>query len=87
FEETFEEVFGRKFEGDFAPILKSMDPLYFVQTREVLGGTGSQAMENMIASGKQKVANNQAWLVRHQEALAVSDKKRMEQVEFICKQK
>ncbi|MEF9974606.1 MAG: argininosuccinate lyase [Clostridia bacterium] len=85
FEETFEEVFGRKFEGDFAPILQSMDPHYFVQTREVLGGTGSQAMENMIASGRQKVANNQAWLVRHQEALAVSDKKRMEQVEFICK--
>ncbi len=72
---TYEEVFGEVFTGDFAPILRSIDPVHFVRSRKVFGGTGHEAMEAMIASAKKHIDDNMNWLNRSKNNLEQADKR------------
>ena len=84
FSETFMEVFQHPFEGDFTPILKSIDPENFVAIREILGGTGQKAMAAMIESGKAKVEKNRQWLAQAYTRIEQADEERAKQVSRIC---
>lgn len=74
FAETYEEVFGEPFAGDFAPILRSIDPVHFVRSREVCGGTGYEVMEAMINSAKKHIEDNKIWLCTRKNSLQHADK-------------
>lgn len=80
FAETYEEFFGEMFEQDFQPVLDSIDPWHFVRVREVYGGTGPKAMENMIQSAHKEVMENSQCLEGIKRALADSEQKRKEAV-------
>lgn len=62
FVETYKEFFGEPFTGEFAPILQSIDPVHFVRSRNVFGGTGHEVMEAMIDSAKKHIDDNLIWL-------------------------
>lgn len=85
FAETYEEFFGMEFTEDFDPILKSIDPYHFVECREVLGGTGKRAMEDMLRSSREKVKRNAEWYADTMARLDASEKKRMDAVQAILK--
>lgn len=80
FAETYKDFFGKAFEQDFQPVLDSVDPWHFVKVREVYGGTGPKAMEQMILSTYKNVLENSQWLERKKETLAESEQKRKEAV-------
>lgn len=77
FAETFEQFFGKIFEYDFTPILNSIDPVHFVQARQVVGGTGASAMESMLTHARSKIEENQKWILQTQNDLELATKKRM----------
>lgn len=76
FAETYEEFFKIPFNLDFAPMLKSIDPLHFVKSRNVLGGTGPNAMEDMLISAEKKIADNVEWYRGKIESLLKSQERR-----------
>ena len=81
FAQVYEEVFKTPFNEDFAPIIKSIDPDHFVKSREVMGGTGDQAMQNMLKNAKKKVEDNASWCNEKTKALEAANTER----EWLCK--
>lgn len=81
---VYEEFFGEAFTQDFKPILDAIDPWHFVRSREVCGGTGAKAMEEMLCSVRENVVENSRWLEGVKKALAESDRKRKEAVLEWC---
>lgn len=61
FGEAYQEHFGKKFEGDFEPIRRCIDPQRFVDTRNIIGGAGPKAMANLLALAEKKVRANEDW--------------------------
>ncbi len=80
FAESYQEFFGEEFREDFRPILDSVDPWHFVRVREVWGGTGPRAMEEMLRTGRQKIRENREWLELKQRNLEKAHEKRREQI-------
>ncbi len=60
---VYREVTGRDFDGDFALIQKAMDPRAFVNSRNILGGCGPEAMNNMLRSAGEKQGKTEAWII------------------------
>ncbi|MGB4407866.1 MAG: argininosuccinate lyase [Sphaerochaeta sp.] len=85
FAETFEEVIGRTFTQDFTPIQESLDPLHFVCIRDVVGGTGPQAMKAMVVRSKEKIKSNLAWIADETNYLQESDALRLEIISKLMK--
>ncbi len=83
FAEAFEEYFKKPFDFDFAPILKSIDPEHFVLSRDVIGGTGPNAMQDMLAHAEIKVQRDLEWLESRRLALQRADEKRAECVKTV----
>lgn len=83
FAETYEEVLGEPFTQDFEPILKGVDPLHFVKSRNVYGGTGSDAMKNMLAAASKKVESNIAWYGSRVKALQTAQNSREHEIKKI----
>jgi argininosuccinate lyase len=79
----FERVTGRPFTGDFTAVRKSMDPVGFVRSRAVAGGTAPSAMEAMLVSSKRKLEENIAWIHREEGRLAASAKMRADLIRGI----
>ena len=83
FADTYEEYFHEPFTFDFAPIAQSIDPDHFVKVREIIGGTGPKAMAAQLASAQRKVQENAAWYDEKTNALAASDRARLDAVNRI----
>jgi argininosuccinate lyase len=73
FTEVFEQVTGEQFTGDFSIIEKTMDPVHFVKSRAVSGGTSPEAMEEMLKISRKKVKENAAWLGREENRITEAD--------------
>ena len=85
FAESYQEFFGEEFREDFRPILDSVDPWHFVRVREVWGGTGPRAMEEMLRTGRQKIRENREWLELKQRNLEKAHEKRREQIKRLIR--
>lgn len=83
FGETYQEFFGEPFLGDFEPILKSIDPCHFVECRDVYGGTGRKAMEDMLISAGHKVENNKKWYEDTRKRLKQAEEKRKQAIKSL----
>ena len=83
FAETFEHITGKPFTQDFTPIQESLDPLHFVSIRDVAGGTGPHAMAAMVASSKEKINRNLAWIADETNHLQKSDILRRESINML----
>ena len=84
FSEAFEEYFKKPFAYDFEAIRLSMDPDHFVKSREIIGGTGPAAMEQMIENARKKVEADRAWLQAERERLAETDRVRQRLIDDLC---
>jgi argininosuccinate lyase len=87
FAEVFEEVTKEKFSGNFAPIKRSMDPVYFVKSRKVAGGTAPAAMKRMIGLAGERVKKNAAWVEQEEKRLAGACETRKKTVKEIIGKK
>ncbi|MGE5615208.1 MAG: argininosuccinate lyase [Bacillota bacterium] len=85
FAQAYQEFFGEPFTHDFLPILKSIDPWHFVRIRNVYGGTGPEAMKQMLSTAEQKVARNVKWYKSKIEALQVAQRKRENEIKKIIR--
>lgn len=70
FAEAYREHFGKEFAGDFEPIRACIDPQRFVNTRNISGGAGPEAMDDLLVRAQSKVNANNAWYERKRAALA-----------------
>lgn len=61
FTNVYEQVMGKAFTLDFAPIKESLDPLAFVVKRDVDGGTSARAMQKMLDEAHQHLDESVAW--------------------------
>ena len=61
FAESYQEFFNEQFSGDFEPIRICVDPERFVRTHNIRGGTGPDAMAELLGWGEEKVAENNDW--------------------------
>lgn len=75
FSEAYKEHFGDEFTGDFEPIRTCIDPQRFVNIRNITGGTGPDAMEELILRAGKKVEENRAWYEGKISALADGNEK------------
>jgi argininosuccinate lyase len=80
FAQVYEEVFGEPFTKDFTPILQSIDPWHFVKSRNVYGGTGPEAMADMLSSAQKKVARNAHWYELKLESIQTAKEKRVQAI-------
>lgn len=85
FAECYEEYFGEKFEQEFAPIKRSIDPIYFVNSREILGGTGIKVMAQMLQTAERKIENNIEWFESKEKHLKNSDEKLQREVDNLIR--
>lgn len=83
FADAYQQVFGEPFAFDFAPIQRAMDPKHFVACRDVLGGTGPNAMAKMLAGAERKIEQNAAWLQSAVDGLHAADDKRRQAIQRI----
>jgi argininosuccinate lyase len=87
FAEAYEQVFGEVFAFDFEPIRRAMDPEHFVACRDILGGTGPNAMADMLAGAERKIRENREWLRSAHAALQAADDKRKAAIQSILEGK
>ena len=69
----------------FAPFHNCLDPLRFIYVRDIPGGTGPTAMENLLRSALQKVQTNETWLEQKKTGIRMADKKLSDEIEKIVK--
>ena len=82
FSGIYEEVSGKPFDGDFNDIVLSMNPEHFVKIREVYGGVGPNAMNDMINSANKKLDYWDKWLSEKEELLKIADRNRKDVVKL-----
>ena len=82
---VFKLITGKSFTGDYTLIAKSLDPDHFVTIREVPGGVGVNAMNNMIDSAKKKVEKWYAWYNKTIQKISQADESRKKAVYDIIK--
>lgn len=85
FTEAYEEYFDSSFDMAFAPFHNCLDPLRFIYVRDIPGGTGPTAMENLLRSALQKVQTNETWLEQKKTGIRIADKKLSNEIEKIVK--
>lgn len=83
FAETYKEIFGETFTQDFAPILQSINPQHFVKSRNVYGGTGPEAMRDMLVTAEEKVTRNIQWYESKVEVLQMAQHKREQEIKRV----
>ena len=81
YSECYEEYFEEPFKKDFTPIKNCINPLFFVRKREIIGGTGPNAMKNQLISAEEKVNRNLKWLNQAQEKIQHAEKIRKDRIE------
>lgn len=65
--EAFEQVTNLKWEIDFIKIKESIDPKHFVNIRNIKGGCGPKAMEDMLAEIKKINDSQEDWISKKQD--------------------
>lgn len=83
FSSIYKTVSGRTFAGDFKDIQLSMDPEHFIEIREVYGGIGKNAMNDMIVSADKKIMHWKKWISEKDQLIKNADKKRENAVKLI----
>lgn len=83
FASVYKEVTGNDFLYDFSAISRSLDPLHFVVSRDVTGGTSLRAMNEMIVRSKKKETENIAWHHAKEMQLSVAEEERREAIKKI----
>lgn len=85
FTPIYKQVTGKDFEGDFALIKRSMDPQSFVDTRNIYGGCGPKAMEDMVISAGKKQEKTLEWIKKAHETVDNAAAKRKQLIEEFLK--
>jgi len=67
--ETFEQVTSLKWEIDFIKIKESIDPKHFVNVRNIKGGCGPKAMEDMLKEAKKISDSQEDWISKKQDLI------------------
>ena len=87
FTEAYEEYFDSSFDMAFAPFHNCLDPLRFIYVRDIPGGTGPTAMENLLRSALQKVQTNETWLEQKKTGINIVEKSDIDKVNSAVKKK
>ncbi|MDY5930760.1 MAG: argininosuccinate lyase [Candidatus Ornithospirochaeta sp.] len=85
FTPIYKMVTGKDFDGDFSLIRKAMDPQAFVDSRNIYGGCGPKAMENMLISAGEKQQKSLEWLRNAHETIDKATAKRKTLIEEFLK--
>jgi argininosuccinate lyase len=66
---VFEQVTGLGWEMDYTKIKESIDPKHFVNVRNIKGGCGPAAMEDMLLEANQINVSHKEWISKKQELI------------------
>lgn len=69
FRDSYRKTTGKEFDGPFEELKKSMDPIHFVTIRNVYGGTGPDAMNQMLENAEKKLEDSVSWLAAEEKKL------------------